>query len=135
MPIVLLHGLFGAILFGAVFADVFFLRSSGSRVFEPRAAMESWRRYAAVIEMVSYLVVVGLGLAQWVPNMSGYALAAPGVFHGKLTLALLFLVFGKVRMFRERKTREPAVLLTRLMFACVLLTFTLGLSVRTGGLF
>jgi hypothetical protein len=51
-----------------------------------------------------------------------------------LTLALAFLVLGKVRLFRERKTGEPATLLTRLMFACVFIVFTLGLSVRLGGI-
>lgn len=132
MSLVLFHGLFGAILFGASFADVFFLRSAGSQVFEPRAAMLSWRRYVAVIEMVAFLVVVGLGLAQWIPNMTTYP---PGPFHGKLTLALVFLVLGKIRLFKERKSGEPALLLTRLMFACVLIVFTLGLSVRLGGLF
>jgi len=135
MTNVLLHGLFGAILFGATFADVFFLRSNGSRAFEPRAAMDSWRRYAAFIEMGAYLVVIGLGLAQWMPNVASYATLAPGVFNAKLLLAVVFLVLAKVRLFRERKTREPSVLLTRLMFACVLITFTLGLSVRSGGLF
>jgi hypothetical protein len=142
MPIVLLHGLFGAILFAATFADVFFLRSSGSRVFEPRAAMESWRRYAALMQMISFLVVVSLGLAQWIPNMATYP--SP-IFHSKLTLAVVFLALGKVRLLRERKAKkifeaaqgaqaapEPSVLLTRLMFACVLALFTLGLSSQLG---
>ena len=132
MPLVLLHGLFGAILFGAVFADVFFLRSKGSQVFEPRAAMLSWRRYVALIEMVSFFIVVGIGLAQWMPNIRSYP---PGPFHGKLGLAVAFLILGKIRLFKERKSGEPALLLTRLMFVCVLVIFTLGLSVRLGGLF
>jgi hypothetical protein len=131
MSLVLLHGVFGAILFGATFADVFFLRSAASRVFEPKNAMATWRRHTAMIQMVSFLVVVGLGLAQWMPNMRSYP---PAIFHGKLTLALAFLVLGKVRLFRERKTGEPATLLTRLMFACVFIVFTLGLSVRLGGI-
>lgn len=131
MTLILLHGLLGAILFGAMFADVFFLRSAGSQALEPRSGILSWRRSVSIIQMVSFLVVVGLGLAQWMPNMTTYP---AGPFHGKLGLAVVFLVLGKIRMFKERKSDAPTILLTRLMFACVVVIFTLGLSVRLGGI-
>ena len=129
MPILFLHALFGAVLFGAVLADVFFLRSKGSLVFEPKEAMDSWRKYVAYLQMGAFLIVFGLGLAQWIPNMRGYA---PQIFHTKALLAVAFLILAKVRIFVERKKQRPSLFITRILFILVFLLFSLGLSSSNG---
>jgi hypothetical protein len=129
MPLLFLHALFAAILFGSVFADVFFLRSPGSLVVEPKAAILKWRAFVSWLQMGSFVAVFGLGLWQWIPNMGYYH---PAIFHSKATLALVFLVLAKARMLRERKTGEPGILLTRIMFVILLVVYCLGLSSRFG---
>jgi phosphatidylglycerophosphate synthase len=125
MTLVFLHGLFGALLMASLFSDVFFLRSASSTSFEPKSGMASWRKFNAVFQMIAFVIVFTLGLVQWLPNSKVY----PGsIFHTKMGLALVFLVLSKVRLFREKKSGEPAVLLTRILFALVFILFSLGLS-------
>ena len=125
MTLVFLHGLFGALLLGSVLADAFFLRSPSSQAFEPQQGMHSWRKFNAIFQMVCFVVVFGLGLVQWMPQIKLYP---PAIFHTKVTLALVFLILSKVRMFREKKTQAPAVVLTRVMFGLIFVIFSLGLS-------
>jgi hypothetical protein len=125
MTLVFLHGLFGALLLSSLFADVFFLRSSSSTAFEPKSGMMAWRKFNAIFQMICFVVVFSLGLVKWMPNIRAYP---PAVFHSKMGLALIFLIGSKIRIFRERKTQEPSVNLTRFLFTLVFAIFCLGLS-------
>ncbi|NBO39280.1 hypothetical protein EBU99_11940 [bacterium] len=127
--IVFLHSFFATTLFAALLADTLFLRSKASVVLQPEALLAGWRRWVGLYEMFAVVLVAGLGLSKWMPLVQSYP--AP-IFHTKLTLLLVLLGLAKVRMFKERRTGEPALLLTRLMLVVVTLMFLLGLSYHTG---
>lgn len=129
MNIVFLHGFLATTLFAAILADSLFLRSKSSQILQPEALVASWRRWVGLYEMFAVVVVAGLGIVQWMPNVSAYP--AP-IFHSKLTLLLVLLALAKIRMFKERKSGQPSAGLTRAMLAVVTLMFLLGLSYHTG---
>lgn len=129
MNLVFLHGFLATTLFAAVLADTLFLRSKSSQILQPEALVAQWRRWVGLYEMLAVVLVAGLGIVQWMPNASGYP--AP-IFHTKLLLLVILLGVAKVRMLRERKTKQPSPLLTRVMLAIVTLMFLLGLSFHTG---
>ena len=124
-----LHGFFAATLLAAVLADALFVRSKGSQILQPSALITSWRRWIGLYEMVSVVVVAALGIVKWMPFAKGYP---PHIFHAKLGLLLVLLAITKIRMFKERRSGEPSLLLTRLMLAVVTVKFLLGLSYHTG---
>jgi hypothetical protein len=124
-----LHGFFAATLLAAVLADALFVRSKGSQILQPSALITSWRRWIGLYEMVSVVVVAALGIVKWMPFAKGYP---PHIFHAKLGLLLVLLAITKIRMFKERRSGEPSLLLTRLMLAVVTVMFLLGLSYHTG---
>ena len=127
MALHFLHLLFAAILFGATFADLFFLRSAASEAIEPRELVLQWRKRIGLAQMFSFLVVFGLGLAMWVPLAKAYP---PAIFHSKMGLAVVFILLAKIRMLKERKAGAQ-IFLTRLMAACLFIIFCLGIA---GGL-
>jgi hypothetical protein len=124
-----LHGFFAATLLAAVLADALFVRSKGSQILQPSALITSWRRWIGLYEMISVVVVAALGIVKWMPFAKGYP---PHIFHAKLGLLLVLLAITKIRMFKERRSGEPSLLLTRLMLAVVTVMFLLGLSYHTG---
>lgn len=129
MNTVFLHGFLATTLFAAVLADSLFLRSKSSQILQPAELIARWRRWVGLYEMVAVVAVAGLGIAQWMPNISAY----PGsTFHSKLTLLLVLLGLAKFRMLKERKTQQPSPGLTRAMLAVVTVMFLLGLSFHTG---
>lgn len=124
-----LHGFFAATLLAALLADALFVRSKGSQLLQPAALVGSWRRWLGLYEMLAVVVVAALGIVKWMPYARGYP---PHIFHAKLGLLLVLLALAKIRMFKERKSGEPSLLLTRLMLAIVTVMFLLGLSYHTG---
>ena len=129
MNLLFLHAFFATTLFGAVLADALFLRSKNSQILQPEALVASWRRWIGLYEMLAVVVVAGLGIVQWMPNMAAYS--AP-VFHSKFSLLLVLLGLAKVRMLKERKSGVPSFPLTRLMLAVVTLMVLLGFGSSSG---
>lgn len=127
--LIFLHAFFAATLLAAVFADALFVRSKGSQILQPTALIVSWRRWIGLYEMVAVVVVATLGIVKWMPLAKGYP---PQIFHAKLGLLLVLLAITKIRMFKERRSGEPSLLLTRLMLAVVTVMFLLGLSYQAG---
>jgi hypothetical protein len=135
MPILFFHSLIAALLFAALFADVFILRSpsaaslaSNAHNTSPESAsfmqnMNWWRRTTGLMVMVLVLVQMGLGLAQWMPRMSAYN---PAIFHTKFLLVVVLTVLAKIRVFKERKAGIQ-VNLSRAMFGIFLVVFVLGI--------
>lgn len=129
MNLLFLHAFFATTLFGAILADALFLRSKNSQILQPEALVASWRRWIGLYEMLAVVVVAGLGIVQWMPNMAAYS--AP-VFHSKFSLLLILLGLAKVRMLKERKSGVPSFTLTRLMLAVVTLMVLLGFGSSSG---
>jgi hypothetical protein len=139
MPILFFHAFFAAVLFSALFADVFFLRSpaavqlaspdSGSAQGESASGhgasqlLAKWRKTTGWVVMGVVLVQLALGLAQWMPRMSAYP---PAIFHTKFLLVVILVVLAKIRVFKERKAGIQ-IGLTRAMFGIFLVVFVLGI--------
>jgi hypothetical protein len=135
MPILFFHALFAAVLFSALFADVFILRSpaavqlalqvkaSGSSELGAEAILSKWRKITGLLVMVVVLLQMALGLAQWMPRISAYP---PAIFHTKFLLVVILTILAKVRVFKERKSGIQ-VGLTRAMFSIFLVVFILGI--------
>jgi hypothetical protein len=126
---IFLHGFLATTLFAAVLADSLFLRSASSQILQPPELVSRWRRWVGLYEMFAIIVVAALGIIQWMPNARGYP--AP-IFHTKFSLLIVLLALAKLRMFKERKTQQPASGLTRAMLSVVTVMFLLGLSFHTG---
>ena len=121
------HGLhlFLAVLFySATFADVFFLRSTASTMGQPQELFAGWRMRVALLEMFLFTFAIVLGLIMWFPAAASYS--SP-IFHSKIGLAVIYLVLGKVRMLKERRTQMPAIGITRIMGLVVTLILCLGI--------
>lgn len=129
MNLLFLHAFFATTLFGAVLADALFLRSKNSQILQPEALVAGWRRWIGLYEMLAVVIVAGLGIVQWMPNMAAYS--AP-VFHTKFLLLLILLGVAKVRMLKERKSGVPSFILTRVMLAVVTVMVLLGFGSSSG---
>ncbi len=127
--IIFLHAFLATTLFAAVLADSLFLRSRNSQILQPAELISRWRKWIGLYQMVAVVAVASLGIIQWMPNFRAYP--AP-IFHTKFLLLIVLLALAKVRMFKERRTQQPAAGLTRLMLAVVTVMFLLGLSSNTG---
>lgn len=127
--LVFLHGFFAATLLAALLADALFVRSKGSQILQPTELVATWRRWLGLYEMFAVVFVAALGIIKWMPYAKGYP---PHIFHAKFGLLLVVLAVAKIRMFKERRSGQPSLLLTRLMLAIVTVMFLLGLSYHTG---
>jgi hypothetical protein len=134
MPILFFHALLASVLFSALAADVFFLRSPWALKVSQNAALNSeqtttnewlssWRKRIGILTMVTVLLQIALGLAQWMPRMAAYN---PAIFHTKFLLVVALTVIVKIRLFKEKKSGIQ-IGLTRAMFGLFLVTFILGI--------
>ena len=129
-----LHQFIAFFLFATVFSDAFFLRSKRFASFlsdsEFGTQLKSWRLSLALLEMGLFIVVFGLGITLWMPQMQSLN---PMIFHTKLLLAVAFLGVAKIRMFKDRKSQDKISLtLTRIMFVLLILIVLLGLTSSRG---
>jgi hypothetical protein len=129
MTLAFLHQVTSLLLFSAVFADAFFVRSPSllpnSDGVEPPWA-KAWRTQLGLLEMFLFLIVFGLGTLLWMPQIKTLP---PALFHSKFALGLSFLILAKLRMLKERKANYArSVLFSRLMLTILFIMALIGMG-------
>lgn len=124
------HLFFAVFLVAAMFADTFFVRTQSLALAQPQELSARWRTRLALLEMFLLMVVLMMGILRWMPLMSVYSAQ---IFHAKIGLSIMFLLLGKARMMKERRSGTPQIVLTRLMFFVLLCILCLGIYAGAGG--